>query len=249
MSEKYFDVLAVGSHPDDVEVGCGGVLARSRDRGHSAAIVILTKGEMGTGGTVEIRERETADAAKIMGAEVVAQFDWGDTQLVDTYEHRKELAAVIRQTRPRIVLCPYPHIGNARAQCHPDHVASGQIAINAVSLANLQKFDCGYPPHQVERVFHYFLPYGVKPTFVIDITDYYDTWVASLKAHASQFQNPEKDADYIFYLETMSRAYGQMARCKFGQGYLAQEPLLIDDLMDLVKAQPSVVTKKEHLRR
>lgn len=249
MKEKHYDILAIGAHPDDVEVGCGGVLARAHQQGHSSAIVILTKGEMGTGGTVEIREKETVDAAKILGADVVKVFDWGDTQLTDNYEHRKELAAIIRQVRPRIILCPYPHIGHGRAQCHPDHVASGQIALNATSLSNLKKFDSGNPPHQVERVFHYFLPPGVAPTFVVDITDQFETWMKALKAHASQFQNPQKDNDYIFYLETTARTFGQMARCKYGQGYWTIEPLLIDDLLDLVKAQQTAVTSKANLRR
>ncbi len=238
-----YDILAIGAHPDDVEVGCGGLIPKSIAQGHSAAVVVLTKGEMGTGGTVEIREKETAKAAKILGADLIEVFDFGDTQLIDSYEKRQAVAEVVRRVKPTIVLCPYPQNTNGRAQCHPDHIATGQITINAVGLARLAKFECGLPPHHVDRVFHYFLPFGLAPSFVVDITDYFDTWKKALKAHASQFQNPDKQGDYMYYMETMARTYGQMGRCKYAQGYFAFEPLMIDDIMDLTKVKDTVIRR------
>ncbi len=157
--------MSIGAHPDDVEVGTGGVLIDLNRRGYTCGLVILTQGEMGTGGTPEIRAQEVKEAAAILGADIIETFDWGDTRLEDSYEKRLEIARIIRQTRPKIILAPYPHVGHGRRQSHPDHVASGVIAINAANLAALKKVDIPGEPHLVTRIFHYFLPPGVTPEF------------------------------------------------------------------------------------
>ena len=230
---QVYDLLSIGAHPDDVEVGTGGVLIDLHKRGAKTGIVILTEGEMGTGGNAEIRASEIERAAEILGTDVVATFDWGDTRLEDSYEHRLALAAVIRRCRPRIILAPYPHVGHGRRQSHPDHVAAGLIAINAASLASLKKADLSGEPHLVTRIFHYFLPPGVTPNFVVDITPHFDRWIEALSAHESQFLNPEKSRDYIESLAAMARSYGQQARCKYGQGFYAVEPVLVENILTL----------------
>jgi len=231
--EVQYDLLSVGAHPDDVEVGTGGVLIDLHSRGYRCGIAILTQGEMGTGGTPEIRSREIETAAGILGADIVATFDWGDTRLEDSYEKRVKLAEVIRACRPRILLAPYPHVGHGRRQSHPDHVAAGIIAINAAHLASLKKVDVSGEPHLVTRIFHYFLPPGVTPNFVVDITPHFDRWIQALSAHESQFLNPEKSRDYIESLTAMARSFGIQARCKYGQGFYAVEPVLVSDIMVL----------------
>lgn len=228
-----YDLLSIGAHPDDVEVGTGGVLIDLTKRGYKCGIVIMTQGEMGTGGTAEIRAQEVKDAAAILGVDIVATCDWGDTRLEDSYDKRLEVARVIRQTRPKIILAPYPHVGHGRRQSHPDHVASGVIAVNAANLAALRKIEIPGEPHLVTRIFHYFLPPGVTPNFVVDITPHFDQWVAALSAHRSQFLNPEKTRDYIEQLSAMARSFGLQARCKFGQGFHAVEPILVKDMLTL----------------
>ena len=228
-----YDLLSIGAHPDDVEVGTGGVLIDAAKRGHKTGIVILTEGEMGTGGDSGIRQKEVYDAAEILGADVVERFDWGDTKLEDTYEHRQALAAVIRRTRPRVVLAPYPHVGHGRRQSHPDHVASGILALNACNLAALRKAEVEGPPHLVTRIFHYFLPPGVSPNFVVDITPHVDQWIKALSAHKSQFLNPNKSKDYLESITATSRSYGLLTRCKYGQAFHAVEPILVTDIMTL----------------
>ena len=228
-----YDLLSIGAHPDDVEVGTGGVLIDLHKRGYKCGIVILTQGEMGTGGTAEIRAREVEDAARILGVDIVATFDWGDTRLEDSYERRLDLARIIRETRPRILLTPHPHVGHGRRQSHPDHVACGVITLNAANLAGLQKADIPGEAHRVDRVFHYFLPPGLQPNFVVDITPHFDQWIEALSAHKSQFLNPEKTRDYIESLTAMARSYGLQARCKYGQGFFAVEPIVVGDIMTL----------------
>ncbi len=232
-TSQTYDLLSIGAHPDDVEVGTGGVLIDLHKRGYKCGLVILTQGEMGTGGTVEIRAQEVKDAAAILGADIVKTFDWGDTRLEDSYEKRLALAAIIRQSRPKILLAPYPHVGHGRRQSHPDHVASGIIALNAANLAALKKVDIPGEPHLVTRIFHYFLPPGVTPNFVVDITPHFDQWIAALSAHRSQFLNPEKSRDYIENLTAMARSFGLQSRCRYGQGFYAVEPVLVRDIMTL----------------
>ncbi len=237
MAPQEYDLLSIGAHPDDVEVGTGGVLIDQSKRGRRCGVVILTQGEMGTGGTPEIRAREVEAAAGILGADIVKTFDWGDTRLEDTYQHRLELAEIIRQTRPKIILAPYPQVGHGRRQSHADHVAAGVITINAANLAALKKADIPGDPHLVTRIFHYFLPPGTIPDFVIDITDHFDQWTKALSAHESQFLNPEKSKDYIEHLSAMARSFGMLARCKYGQGFCAIETVQIGDMMSLVDGQ------------
>ncbi|HVP07337.1 MAG TPA: PIG-L family deacetylase [Candidatus Acidoferrum sp.] len=233
MNEATYDLISVGAHPDDVEVGTGGVLIGLKEMGYRCGIVILTQGEMGTGGTAAIRAQEVKDAATVLGADIIATFDWGDTKLEDSYDKRLELATIIRKARPKIVLAPYPHVGHGRRQSHPDHVASGVIAINACNLAALKKIEIPGEPHLVTRIFHYFLPPGVYPNFVVNITPYFDRWIQALSAHRSQFLNPEKSRDYIEQLTAMARSFGLQARCKYGQGFYAVEPILVRDIMAL----------------
>lgn len=229
-----YDLLSIGAHPDDVEVGSGGVLIDLGERGYRCGIVILTQGEMGTGGTAEIRAREVEAAAGILGADIIQRFDWGDTKLEDSYDRRQELAAVIRRTRPKILLAPYPHVGHGRRQSHPDHVASGVLAVNAAHLASLKKVDVPGEPYTVSRIFHYFLPPGVYPSFVVDITPYFDRWIKALSAHESQFLNPEKGRDYIESLTSMARGFGSQSGCKYGQGFVAVESIRVTNMMTLV---------------
>jgi bacillithiol biosynthesis deacetylase BshB1 len=233
MAQRNYDLLSVGAHPDDIEVGTGGVLIDLHKRGYKCGVVILTEGEMGTGGTAEVRAEEVRQAADILGVDIVRTFDWGDTRLQDSYDNRLALAEIIRATKPRIVLTPYPHVGHGRRQSHPDHVAAGIITINAVHLASLKKADLPGDPHLVTRIFHYFLPPKVQPNFIIDITAHFEQWIEALSAHRSQFLNPEKSKNYIESLIATARSFGLLGRCQYGQGFYAVEPILVGDIMTL----------------
>ena len=230
-----YDLISIGAHPDDVEVGTGGVLIGLNKIGYKTGIVYLTKGEMGTGGTPEIRAEEAKNAAKVIGSDLIETYDWGDCRLADTYEYRLEIAALIRKCRPKIILAPYPHVAHGRRQSHPDHVAAGQIVINAANYATLVKMPVEGEPHWSKKIFHYFLAPGMAPNFVVDITEHFNQWIESLKCHNSQFLNPGKSRDYLWSLETMVRSAGQQAGCRYGQGFYNVEPIRIVDMFDMVK--------------
>ena len=233
---EIFDLLAFGAHPDDVEVGCGGLIIKLRKRGYRVGLVILTQGEMGTGGTPELRRQEVLEAAEIMGATVIAHLDMGDCRLEDNYESRLVAAGFIRRHRPKIVMAPWFAGGHGKRASHPDHIACGRIVMNGVNYATLKKLPLEEPPHAVGALFHFFLPPEVAPTFVVDITDEFEPWIKALSAHRTQFLNPEKNRDYIWQLESMARGYGGQIGVKYGQGYSIGEPLRIEDPFCLVGA-------------
>lgn len=235
MNTMMYDVISIGAHPDDVEVGSGGVLIKLAEEGRKTGIIYLTAGEMGTGGDIETRNNEALDAAEKMGADLLRTYDWGDTSLIDDYDKRLSLAADIRHYRPKIILCPAPLIGHGRRQSHADHVACGEIAINAANLAGLKKVSIPGEPHHVSRIFYYFLPPGMLPDFVVDITGQFERWIEALKCHKSQFLNPEKSRDYIWTLESMGRYFGTMAGVNYAQGFKSDQTLLVQDIFDLAK--------------
>ena len=228
-----YDIISIGAHPDDVEVGSGGILLKAAAQGHKTGIIYLTAGEMGTGGDAALRRQEATDAARVLKADLLKTYDWGDTALYDTYDKRLTLAADIRRYRPRLILCPSPVIGHGRRQSHPDHVACGQIVSNAAGLAALAKIPIDGQPHQISRLYYFFLPPGMAPDLVVDISAYFTEWIEALKCHRSQFLNPEKSRDYISFLESMARHFGVLAGGKYGQGLKADQTILIDDLVNL----------------
>jgi bacillithiol biosynthesis deacetylase BshB1 len=244
-SENRYDLIAVGAHPDDVEVGTGGVLLKMAQMGYRTGIIYLTKGEMGTGGTPEIRARESLTAAQIMKSDLLETLDLGDTKLVDTPENRNIVAGLIRKYQPTLLLAPWPRGGHGKRASHADHLAASSIAMNACYYATFKKLPIAGEPFHVSALFHYFLPVEESPTFVVDITEQFDGWIAALSAHESQFLNPEKPKtrDYLWNLETMARNYGNMIGVKYGQGFKIGEPMAIDDLFCLVKGE------RAHCRR
>jgi bacillithiol biosynthesis deacetylase BshB1 len=229
-------VISIGAHPDDVEVGTGGVLCKLNDLGYRTGIIYLTEGEMGTGGNRAIRKREAEKAATIMGADIIRRFNWGDTRLTDTYDRRVQIARLIRRCKPRIIFAPHWDGFTGRRQSHPDHLATGRIVMNAVNLASLVKLRGPHEVHRVGALYHYFAPSGVNPSFVVDISAQYDRWMEALSAHKSQFLNPKKSRDYLWGLETMARAAGARIGVKYGQGFVSAEPLRIGDPMTLIQS-------------
>lgn len=235
-AERY-DLISIGAHPDDVEVGSGGVLLKVAQQGFRTGIIYLTRGEMGSGGDPEIRAREAREAAAIMRADLLETLDLGDTKVVDTPETRTLVAGLLRKYRPKIVLAPWPRGGYGKRQSHADHLACGRIVMNARYYAGFTKLPVPGEPYNLPALFYYFLPHDESPSFVVDISEQFEGWIAALKAHQSQFLNPNKgtDRDYIWHLETMARWYGSLVGCKYGQAFKIGEPLQIENLFCLIR--------------
>jgi len=231
------DVIAFGAHPDDVELGCGGTIIKLGARGYRTGVVALTRGEMGTRGSAEIRAREFAAAAKVMGVTVHKALDMPDGRVELNWENKVKVIREIRAHQPRIVLAQY---WVAR---HPDHEAASRIVREASYLSGLKKIDTGQEPYRPFKVLYYQSRFEFSPSFVVDISSSHSQKLEAIRAYESQFDNPNKAAhgtdetlisrpDFIQRIETRDRQYGTYVGVEFGEPFLAREALKIDDPVD-----------------
>jgi len=233
------DFLAFGPHPDDAEIGCGGLLRKMKRYGHTTGIIDITSGDMGWG-TPEIRAGESAEAAKLLKLDVRECLDFGDCRVEDTFENRCKVAAVIRKHRPQILLAPYYDLPIGRGLGHNDHYKSGQIVANAYNLAHLAKAPVEGEPYQAKAIYYYFIPPGHMPTFIVDISDDYGDWLNAIDCHTSQFYHPDRPRPEALphprdAFESYARYWGWQIGAKYGQAYIASTPLKVDDPLSLVQ--------------
>jgi len=225
------DVLAIAAHRDDVEQTCGGTLLRLASRGLRTAILDLTQGEAGTRGSAEDREREAAEAARLLGVSWRQALDLPDGAVANTLENRIKIVGVLRQLRPRVVILPY---WQAR---HPDHATVAPLGYEACFLSGLAKVETGLPPHRPFKIVYASLYADVRPSFVVDITPFIEQRHAALMAYRSQYANqaaggglfvPEEEIRERTFAE--ARHYGLLAGVRYGEPFVQKEVGLVDDL-------------------
>ena len=234
------DVLVFGPHPDDAEIGAGGLLLKMKDLGRATGIIDMTRGEMGWG-TAEERDRECAEAGKILRLDVRENLDLGDNRIEDTFENRCKVAAVLRTYRPEIVISPYYDLPIGRGLGHNDHFKTGVLVSQAFNLSHLRKAPIPGEPHQAKMIFYYYVPPGTRPTFLVDVSPYFDDWMRALLCHKSQFANPEKPkpktehVGVVDLVTSASRTHGFAIGAMYAQAFLAAGVLRVHDPVDLVK--------------
>jgi bacillithiol biosynthesis deacetylase BshB1 len=225
------DVLAIAAHRDDVEQTCGGTLLRMAARGLRTAILDLTKGESGTRGTAEDREREAAEAARLLGVSWRQALDLPDGAIENTLENRRKIVRVLREIRPRVVILPY---WQAR---HPDHAIVATLGYEACFLSGLAKIEAGAPPHRPFKIIYASLYADVRPSFIVDISTFIDQRHQALMAYKSQYANqqtgsalfvPEEEIRERTFAE--ARHYGLLAGVRYGEPFVQKEVGLVDDL-------------------
>jgi len=217
------EILAVGAHPDDVELGCGGLLLAMRDRGYRFAIVDLTAGEKGSRGTKEERAREAKAAAELLGATARECLELPDTAVEATDGAVRRMVETLRKWRPQLVVSMHAD------DLHPDHAACARIVERAAFLAPLAKYSCEGAPHRVARVIRYSRHPWFVPGFVVDITDYFERKVAAIACYESQFtretEGPRTKISAPTFLEDL-RAFWR--HHGVGAGALYAEPFAMD---------------------
>jgi len=249
MSTPPLDILALAAHRDDVEQTCGGTLLKMAQRGYRTGILDLTQGEMGTRGSAEDRAREAADAAKILCVSWRDALDIPDGRVENTWANRLKIASVLREQRPRVVILPY---WKGR---HPDHYTASILGYEACFLAGLSKLDpkealgtqhsavnpasasAGPLPHRPFKIVYATLYYDVRPTFVVDITEQFESRVEALMAYRTQFSDQEAGKG-IFpardeirsRIESMARFYGALGGVTYAEPFIQKEVGLVDDL-------------------
>lgn len=238
------DLLALAAHRDDVEQTCGGTLLKMAERGFRTGILDLTQGEMGTRGTAEDRAREASEAAGILKVSWREALDIPDGRVENTWENRLKVVRVLRELRPRVLILPY---WEGR---HPDHYTASVLGYEAAFLSGLAKLAVSQQPsaisesgdslapHRPFKIIYASLYRDVRPTFVVDITEQFDTRFASLMAYKSQFTDQQAgsgifpaQAEIRARVESMARFYGMLGGVTFAEPFVQKEVGLVDDVM------------------
>jgi len=225
------DILAIAAHRDDVEQTCGGTLLRMAARGLRTAILDLTQGEAGTRGNAEARALEAAEAARLLGVGWRQALDLPDGAVENTLENRLKIVRILRLLRPRVVILPY---WQAR---HPDHSTVATLGYEACFLAGLNKVENDLPPHRPFKIVYASLYADIRPSFVVDITNFIEQRHQALMAYHSQYANqaaggglfvPEEEIRERTFAE--ARHYGLLAGVRYGEPFVQKEVGLVDDL-------------------
>src|ERR1043165_8853359 len=216
------DILAIGAHPDDVELGCAGTLMKQIDLGYKVGIIDLTKGELGTRGDAKTRMKEVEASSKVMGLDVRENLGFKDGFFKNDQEHQLELIKMIRKYQPTIV------IANAKFDRHPDHGRAAQLAYDACFLSGLAKVEtklkgAKQKAYRPRAVYHYVQAIHAEPDFVVDITNYYERKVKAILSFKTQFYNPESreaDAfisspDFLEFVKSRAIHFGIPAGIKY----------------------------------
>jgi bacillithiol biosynthesis deacetylase BshB1 len=230
------DILAIAAHPDDIELICGGTLIRAQMLGRSTGILDLAAGELASRGTPELRAKEAAKAAKVMGVSVRENLGFPDGGIQNTPETRAKVAVVIRKLQPKIVIT---HSLHGR---HPDHPIVAQLVRDACFVAGLKKLDPKVPAHRPRKVVHA-LSYredNEKPTFVVDISDAFEKKLEAIGCYESQFGEAVQagevypNGEPLFDLIRHHAAhYGSLIRCRYGEPFYTTETMRVDDVATL----------------
>jgi len=224
-------VLAVSAHPDDVELTCGGTLARLVAAGRSFGIVDLTRGEMGTRGSAGQRDEEARRAAEILGATFRRTLDFGDGGLRTGRAEELILIDEIRRARPRLLFAPFPE------DRHPDHARAGRLVGEAAYYAGLRKIETAHPAHRPQQVLYFSTMYEQRPDFIVDVSATHETKMRAIRAFASQFHDPSSRApetllsseNFLQFVEGRARNAGASIGVAFGEGFRSMRPPRIDD--------------------
>jgi len=236
------DILAIGSHPDDVELGCGATLAKEIARGKKVGIIDLTRGELGTRGTAETRDEESEEAAKILGVAMRTNMEFADGFFVNDKHHQIELIKQIRKFRPEIVIC------NAVEDRHIDHAKGSKLVSDACFLSGLLKVDTicedtdGWQePWRPKAVYHYIQWKNLTPDFVVDVTGFMDVKMKAVLAYKTQFYDPKSkepetpisSKNFTESVEYRARDMGRLIGVEHGEAYNVERLPAVDSLFDL----------------
>lgn len=227
------DLLAIGAHPDDVEMSSGGWMCLAAQQGYKTGVLHLTRGEMGTHGTPETREAEARNAAKVMGCEVIEFAGLKDGFVNDDFESIRTVADWVRQLQPRVVLAPF-------FRCHhPDHEATARLANKGVHYAGLKGFKTNYEAHRINRLVHARYSYEFQPSFYVDVSSVIEQKREAILSYASQFKTAMKEDGkpltrmskdgFVDQFLAQNAAFGLKCGARYAEAYHVGTPSLVDD--------------------
>lgn len=234
------DILAIGAHPDDVELGCGATVAKEIAAGKKVGILDLTRGELGTRGTPEIREQEAKAAAAILGVEVRENLGISDGFFTNSKENQLKIIEVLRKYQPDIVLC------NAVDDRHIDHGKGAKLASDACFLSGLRRIETTHNGQQQQAwrpklVYHYIQWKNLEPDFVVDVGDFIKKKEEAVFAYTSQFYDPNSDdpstpissSNFKESISYRARDLGRLIGAEYAEGFTVERYVAVDSLYDL----------------
>ncbi|WP_299438973.1 bacillithiol biosynthesis deacetylase BshB1 [uncultured Aquimarina sp.] len=235
------DILAIGAHPDDVELSCSGTLAKEIDNGKKVGILDLTRGELGTRGTPETRDQEAKDAADIIGVSVRENVGFRDGFFKNDEEHQLAIIKIIRKYQPEIVLC------NAIKDRHIDHGKGSKLVSDACFLSGLRKIETSFDNNlqdvwRPKMVYHYIQWEILEPDFVVDISGYMDKKMESVMAYKTQFYDTDSKApstpisskNFKDSIRYRAADLGRIIGVEYAEGYTVERYVAVDSIFDLI---------------
>jgi bacillithiol biosynthesis deacetylase BshB1 len=227
------DLIAFGPHPDDLEIGLGGTIARHVDAGRTVGLCDLTAGELGSNGTVDDRRREGEAAARVLGAAWRECLGWPDGAIEPSADLVRSAVSFIRRHQPRTIAVPYWH------DRHPDHIGASRTLRRAAFNAGLRRYDTGQPPWRPDWICYYFINDGATPSFVVDVSATYHRKRAALDCYASQFTPTGEAAvatrltasTFRQLIESRDAQFGALAGVAFAEGIVVREPVVRNSLL------------------
>jgi len=237
------DILVFGSHPDDAELGAGATIAKEVAAGKKVGIIDLTRGELGTRGSAEIRDKEAADAAKILGVSIRENLEFADGFFVNDKEHQMAVIRMVRKYRPDIVLC------NAIYDRHIDHAKGSKLVSDACFLSGLVKIGTKFEGDnewqdawRPKMVYHYIQWKNLEPDFVVDVTGFMEKKIEAIHAYSSQFydpsskepQTPISSKNFTDSIEYRARDLGRLIGVEHAEGFTVERLVGVNKLNDLI---------------
>jgi len=231
----HIDVLAFAAHPDDIELSCAGLLLKLKKQGQRIGIIDLTRGELGTRGSADIRAQEAKKAAEILNLDIRENATLTDGDLKSDNASRGVVIEFIRKYRPKIVLCPYWE------DRHPDHGAASKLVESSAFYSGLTKIKTGYEAYRPQQVIYYFQHQQVKPAFIVDISAEFEIKLNAIRAYASQFylegsKDPETYISRPQFLESVidkAKYFGFQIGVDYGEPFLVKSAIKINNIMDV----------------
>ena len=235
------DILVISSHPDDAELGCGGTIISHVQRGKKVGIADLTRGELGTRGTPEIRDQEAKEASRILGLAVRENLGFADGFFQNDKEHNLALINIIRKYQPEVVLA------NAIHDRHTDHGMGAELAYRACFLSGLAKIETKsngtvQTAWRPKLLYNFIQDKYITPDFIVDISDVWEKKMEAIKAFKSQFHNPDSTApatyisspEFLEYIKARAMEMGHAIGVKYGEGFTKNRLIGVRDIFDLI---------------
>ena len=234
MQDAPFDLAVFSAHPDDAELCCGGLLLLAAEQGRRTAVIDLTRGELGSLGTPEVREREAVEAARVLRLTKRCNLGFRDGHVRDTDENREKIVRMVRELRPTLVIAP------PREDHHPDHMAVAELVRQSFYLCSIRKYIPELPPWRPKALLHHMGSRHGTPKFVVDISSVIDRRMDAVRCYRSQFASPRTDFPvriaskrFLDSIRSNLGHYGSLIGVAYGEPYDTEVPLAVRDLVSL----------------